>query len=64
MPLAITRSRLRVLVICVLALFVVFGARLFQIQAVDTKAYAAMAVEAGTRLRVEHAPGAGGEAGP
>ena len=56
MPLAITRSRLRVLVICVLALFVVFGARLFQIQAVDTKAYAAMAVEAGTRKAVVPAP--------
>lgn len=56
MPLAVTRNRLRVLVVCVLALFVLFAGRLFQIQAVDSKAYAAMAVEAGTRKVAVPAP--------
>ncbi len=56
MPLAVTRNRLRVLVVCVLVLFVLFAGRLFQIQAVDSKAYAAMAVEAGTRKVAVPAP--------
>ncbi|MBC9225449.1 penicillin-binding protein 2 [Aeromicrobium sp. 636] len=56
MPVSVTRTRLRVLVVCVLALFALFAGRLFQIQAVDAKAYAAMAVEAGTRKAVVPAP--------
>lgn len=49
MPLAVTRNRVRFLVLMMLVLFVLFAGRLFQIQAVDSKAYAAMAVEQGTR---------------
>ncbi len=56
MPLSVTRARLRWLVIGVLVMFVLFAGRLFQIQAVDAKAYAAMAVEAGTRKQVVPAP--------
>ncbi|GAA2089849.1 penicillin-binding protein 2 [Aeromicrobium tamlense] len=56
MPVSVTRNRLRVLVVCVLGLFLLFAGRLFQIQAVDSKAYAAMAVEAGTRKAVVPAP--------
>ena len=44
----LTRRRLSVCLIAVLAVFVVFGLRLFQIQGVDAQAYAAMAVQAGT----------------
>ena len=40
----------------VVALFVVFGLRLFQIQGLDTKAYAAMAIEAGTAKNLVPAP--------
>lgn len=56
MPIAVTRNRLRVLVVLMLVLFVLFAGRLFQIQAVDSKAYAAMAVEAGTRKVALPAP--------
>ncbi|MFS0884759.1 peptidoglycan D,D-transpeptidase FtsI family protein [Aeromicrobium sp. 179-A 4D2 NHS] len=56
MPVTVTRTRLRVLVIGVLLLFLLFAGRLFQIQAVDSKAYAAMAVEAGTRKATVPAP--------
>lgn len=56
MPVSVTRNRVRVLIVAVLVLFVLFAGRLFQIQAVDSKAYAAMAVEAGTRKAVVPAP--------
>lgn len=56
MPVTVTRTRLRVLVIGMLLLFLLFAGRLFQIQAVDSKAYAAMAVEAGTRKAIVPAP--------
>lgn len=56
MPVTVTRTRLRVLVIVVMVLFLLFAGRLFQIQAVDSKAYAAMAVEAGTRKAIVPAP--------
>ncbi|MGH3459612.1 peptidoglycan D,D-transpeptidase FtsI family protein [Aeromicrobium sp.] len=47
-----TRACLAFVVIC----FSVFGLRLFQIQGLDTKAYAAMAVEAGTARTSVPAP--------
>lgn len=56
MPLAVTRGRVRVLVVLVLLLFLVFAGRLFQIQAVDAKAFAAKAVQDGTRHVTVPAP--------
>ena len=44
----LTRSRLSLCLAAVLAVFSIFGLRLFQIQGVDAQAYAAMAVQAGT----------------
>ena len=44
----LTRRRLSLSLAAVLAVFSIFGLRLFQIQGVDAKAYAAMAVLAGT----------------
>lgn len=45
----LSKVRLRVTLIVVLTLFAAFGARLFQIQGIDSQAYAAMAEDAGTR---------------
>lgn len=56
MTTAVTRRRLRLCLIVVLAVFVLFGARLFQIQGVDAKAYAAMAVQTGTATTTVPAP--------
>lgn len=44
----LTRNRLRVSLAIVCLVFGIFGLRLFQIQGVDARAYAAMAVNAGT----------------
>lgn len=44
----LTRNRLRVCLAVVCLVFGVFGLRLFQIQGIDAKAYASMAVRAGT----------------
>ncbi len=46
--LRLVRGRLQLLLIAVLTMFLIFGLRLFQIQGIDSTAYAAMAVEAGT----------------
>jgi cell division protein FtsI (penicillin-binding protein 3) len=54
--LAVSRRRLHWCLVLVVAMFTVFGARLFQIQGVDASAYAAMAVEAGTASTVVPAP--------
>ncbi|RLV55923.1 penicillin-binding protein 2 [Aeromicrobium phragmitis] len=56
MTTAVTRRRLRLCLIVVLAVFLLFGARLFQIQGVDAKAYAAMAVQTGTATTTVPAP--------
>ncbi|MFD1860024.1 penicillin-binding protein 2 [Aeromicrobium camelliae] len=56
MTTAVTRRRLRFCLIVVLAVFLLFGARLFQIQGVDAKAYAAMAVQTGTATTTVPAP--------
>ena len=53
---SLSRRRTRICLGIVVALFVVFGLRLFQIQGLDTKAYAAMAVEAGTAKNLVPAP--------
>lgn len=45
----LVRRRLRFAFGIVLALFAVFGARLFQVQGIDSHAYAAMASDAGTQ---------------
>ena len=47
---------MRACLVVVVALFVIFGLRLFQIQGLDTKAYAAMAIEAGTAKNLVPAP--------
>ena len=47
---------MRACLVFVVALFVIFGLRLFQIQGLDTKAYAAMAIEAGTAKNLVPAP--------
>jgi cell division protein FtsI (penicillin-binding protein 3) len=52
----LSRRRTRICLGVVVVLFVVFGLRLFQIQGLDTKAYAAMAVEAGTAKNLVPAP--------
>lgn len=53
---AASRRRLRLCLVLVLAAFLVFGIRLFQIQGVDAKAYASMAKRAGTATTVVPAP--------
>ena len=52
----LTRSRLRAFVVIVVVVFVLFGFRLFQIQGLDAKAYAAQALAAGTKPQTEPAP--------
>ena len=52
----VSRRRLQWCLFLVVAMFTVFGARLFQIQGVDARAYAAMAVEAGTASTTVPAP--------
>lgn len=54
--LQVSRRRLRTCLVLVIGLFVIFGARLFQIQGVDASAYAAMAVDAGTASTIVPAP--------
>jgi len=44
----LTRNRLRVCLSVVCLIFGIFGLRLFQIQGIDSQAYASMAVQAGT----------------
>jgi cell division protein FtsI (penicillin-binding protein 3) len=53
---SLSRRRTRAFLAVVVTLFVVFGLRLFQIQGLDTSAYAAMAIEAGTAKNVVPAP--------
>lgn len=52
----LTRNRLRVCLVLVFLVFSVFGIRLFQIQGIDSQAYAAMAVNAGTAKVTVPAP--------
>ena len=52
----LSRRRTRSCLVFVVVLFVVFGLRLFQIQGLDTSAYAAMAIEAGTARNTVPAP--------
>jgi len=52
----LSRRRLRFCLAIVVGVFGVFGARLFQIQGLDAKAYAAMAVDAGTKTSTVPAP--------
>lgn len=52
----LSRRRTRACLVLVVILFSVFGVRLFQIQGLDTSAYAAMAVEAGTARTTVPAP--------
>ena len=52
----LTRRRLSLALAAVLAVLSIFGLRLFQIQGVDAKAYAAMAVQAGTAKTTIVAP--------
>lgn len=52
----LSRRRLRFCLAIVVGVFGVFGARLFQIQGLDAKAYAAMAVDAGTATSTVPAP--------
>ena len=52
----LVRRRLSVTLAVVTLVFGVFGLRLFQIQGIDSQAYAAMAVEAGTARSVVPAP--------
>jgi len=54
--LRLARRRLRTLLILVVAMFCLFGLRLFQIQGIDSTAYAAMAVDAGTAKTEVPAP--------
>lgn len=54
--LQLVRRRLRFMLIAVMAMFCVFGLRLFQIQGIDSTAYAAMAVKAGTSTTQTPAP--------
>lgn len=51
----VARRRLRVALVCVLIGFLLFSARLIQIQAFDTSAYAAMATDAGTLQAIDPA---------
>lgn len=51
-----SRGRLRFLAVIFAALFVVFGLRLAYIQGVDSSAFAAMSIDAGTRKTVIPAP--------
>ncbi len=53
---SLSRRRTRACLAFVVVLFVVFGLRLFQIQGLDTSAYAAMAIEAGTAKNLVPAP--------
>ncbi len=53
---AITRRRVQWCLAVALFVFLVFGLRLFQIQGVDAKAYAAMAVQNGTATTTVPAP--------
>lgn len=52
----LSRRRTRTCLVVVVSLFTIFGLRLFQIQGLDTSAYAAMAVEAGTAKNTVPAP--------
>jgi cell division protein FtsI (penicillin-binding protein 3) len=52
----VTRARLRISLVLVVALFGVFGVRLFWIQGLDAQAYAAMARESGTDTVTVPAP--------
>ncbi|MRK02171.1 MULTISPECIES: peptidoglycan D,D-transpeptidase FtsI family protein [Aeromicrobium] len=52
----LTRRRLRACLVLVIAVFTLFGARLFQIQGLDASAYAAQAVASGTQKKVDPAP--------
>ncbi|KAA1378674.1 peptidoglycan D,D-transpeptidase FtsI family protein [Aeromicrobium fastidiosum] len=52
----LTRRRLRLCTIFVFVVFGVFGARLFQIQGIDSSAYAAASIAAGTQPKTEPAP--------
>lgn len=54
--LRLARRRLRTLLVLVVAMFCLFGLRLFQIQGIDSTAYAAMAVDAGTATTEIPAP--------
>ena len=52
----LSRRRTRACLVVVVSLFTIFGLRLFQIQGLDTSAYAAMAIEAGTAKNTVPAP--------
>ncbi|MEO6470770.1 MAG: penicillin-binding protein 2 [Aeromicrobium sp.] len=52
----LTRNRLRICLAIVFLVFGIFGLRLFQIQGIDSQAYAAMAVNAGTTKVTVPAP--------
>lgn len=52
----LSRRRTRACLVLIVILFSVFGVRLFQIQGLDTSAYAAMAVKAGTARTTVPAP--------
>ena len=52
----LTRNRLRICLAMVFFIFTVFGLRLFQIQGIDSQAYAAKAVNAGTTKITVPAP--------
>ncbi|HWV27562.1 MAG TPA: penicillin-binding protein 2 [Aeromicrobium sp.] len=54
--LRLVRRRLRLMLIVVLAMFCLFALRLFQIQGIDSTAYAAMALQAGTAKNEIPAP--------
>lgn len=56
MTLTMTRKRLRIAGIIMVGVFVLFAGRLFQIQAVDSHAFAALAIETGTDEAVIPAP--------
>src|SRR5690625_4800796 len=50
------RRRLWAGLIVIVAVFTIFGARLFQIQGIDSQAYATMAAESGTQTIAVPAP--------
>jgi len=52
----LTRRRLRACTVLVFIIFGLFGARLFQIQGLDARAYAAASVQAGTKTKTDPAP--------
>ena len=52
----LTRNRLRLCLAAVFLVFAVFGVRLFQIQGIDSQAYASMAVQSGTSKVTVPAP--------